>query len=71
MYKTITLAMVLSFCAANAFANAPTFEMVDADKDGAVSVEEAMAAGMSEEVFTKLDVDKSGTLSIEEFSAVK
>ena len=71
MYKTITLAMVLSFFAVSAFANAPTFEAVDADKDGSVSIDEAVAVGMSEEVFAKLDVDKSGTLSMEEYAATK
>ena len=71
MYKTITLAMVLSSFAVSAFANVPTFETVDTDKDAAISIEEAAAAGMSEEVFLKLDVDKNGTLSVEEYAAAK
>jgi len=71
MYKTITLTMVLSFFAVSAFANAPTFEAIDADKDAAISIDEAAAAGMSEEVFAKLDADKNGTLSMEEYTAAK
>ena len=71
MYKTITLAMVLSFFAATAFANAPAFEAVDADKDGAVSIDEAAAAGVDAEHFAKLDADQNGALSMEEYTATK
>ena len=71
MYKTITLAMVFSFFAAIAFANAPAFEAVDTDKDGAVSIDEAAATGIDAEHFAKLDADQSGTLSMEEYTATK
>ena len=71
MYKTITLVMALSFFAATAYANAPAFAAVDADKDGAISAKEATAVGMDAETFAKLDVDQNGTLSMEEYAALK
>ncbi len=71
MYKAIFLAIALSFCAATAFANAPVFADIDADKDGALSAEEAATVGIGSELFTKLDVDQNGTLSAEEYAALK
>jgi len=43
------------------------FKGIDTDGDGSLSLEEAKAAGISEELFKKIDVDKNGKLSVEEF----
>ncbi len=67
MYKTIVSALALSLFAATAFAAAPVFEETDADKDGAVSLSEAAASGISTELFDQLDVDKNGALSMDEY----
>jgi len=70
MYKTIVSALALSLFAATAFAAAPVFEEIDADKDGAVSLSEAAAAGIGTELFAQLDVDQNGALSTDEYKAL-
>lgn len=43
------------------------FAAADADGDGMLSLEEAKAQGMSEEMFRQIDADGNGQLTQEEF----
>ena len=70
MHKTVISALAFSFFAATAFAAAPAFEEVDANQDGAVSLEEAAAVGISKDMFAKLDADQNGVLSMDEYKAM-
>lgn len=45
------------------------FAAADADGDGMLSLEEAMAQGMTEEMFRQIDADGNGQLTQEEFAA--
>jgi Ca2+-binding EF-hand superfamily protein len=45
------------------------FTMGDADGDGMLSLEEAMAQGMSEDIFRMIDADGNGQLTEDEFKA--
>ncbi|MCX6972779.1 MAG: hypothetical protein NTZ94_00530 [Verrucomicrobia bacterium] len=82
MKKTTTLATIVAvtlmgsaLCLAQ---DAPDkkqkqFEKIDADKNGAVTLEEYKAAAKdpakAEKNFNKLDADKNGSVSLEEWSA--
>ncbi len=69
--KKLLLAAALLAAPATAFA-AADFAAVDADKSGAVSMEEAKAAlpDLTEEAFKAADKDGSGDLNAEEFAAI-
>lgn len=71
MRKTLLSLTVAAF-AAPSLLMAATFEEVDTDADGMVSMEEAMTAmpEASVEDLTALDSDGDGALSPEEFSAM-
>lgn len=47
------------------------FDDADLDGDGMLSLEEAMAKGMTEEMFKEIDGDGNGQLTLEEFVAWK
>ncbi len=72
MYKTTLsiLALALSLSAATAFAAIPTFERVDADKNGVISMDEAATAAISEKLFSRFDKDQNSQLSMEEYQAL-
>ena len=54
--------------ATSAMAMGSDFDTLDADGNGAISVEEASVDAKIAEQFTTLDVDGNGELSKEEFS---
>ena len=62
-----------ALCHAQDSAKAKQFEKLDADKNGAVTLEEMKAAAKdpakAEKSFPKLDADKNGSLSLEEWTA--
>ena len=70
--KRILLALaVAGFASLSALAAEMDFAVVDTNADGAVSLEEALAAGWewSEEQFGEADADGDGALNSEEFAA--
>lgn len=71
MRKTLLTLTVAAF-AAPALLSAQTFEEVDTDADGSISMEEAMAAmpDAAAEDLQALDADGDGALSAEEFEAM-
>ncbi len=70
MLKKVILTIMASLFAVSAFANAPAFGDLDADKDGALSQSEADIAGISKELFAKADADKNGSLSEDEYATL-
>ena len=70
MCKKVVLGFFLALVAVPAFASAPAFEMIDSDKDGAISESEATTAGISKELFAKFDLDKNSTLNVDEYKAL-
>ena len=70
MKKLITALAITAFTAGTALAQA-SFETVDADGSGSVTLEEAAAAGLpwTEDQFKSADTDQDGALSAEEFAA--
>lgn len=74
MKKVILAAAALAVSAPLAFAQeatpAPDFATVDADKSGAVSMEEAKAAitTLTDEAYKAADADGSGDLNADEFA---
>ena len=79
MKKTTTLATIVAVtlmgsavCHAQDSVKAKQFEKLDADKNGAVTLEEYKAKSKQPEKadarFAKLDADKNGTVSLEEWS---
>ena len=78
MKKTTTLATVVAVtlmgsALCQAQDKSKQFNNIDADKNGAVTLEEMKAAAKdpakAEKSFPKLDADKNGSLSLEEWSA--
>lgn len=68
MYKKLLTGLLLTLIAVPAFAAAPSaFEKIDANKDGAISRSEAIAAGMSEKDFAQADVNHDKQLSPDEY----
>jgi len=63
----------ISFISSVAFAgettSASTFEMIDKDGDGAISMQEAETQTGLSESWKTLDKDESGNLDVSEFSA--
>lgn len=70
--KKLLAAVLASAFAAPAFAQAVTFESVDADQSGTISLAElqAVVPNVNEETFRAIDTDGSGELSPEEFAAI-
>lgn len=67
MSKKILAALALAALSGTAFAI--TFEEVDANQDGMISVEEGSAAGWTEEQIQSADTNADGGLDTEEFKA--
>lgn len=58
----------LSFLASSVVAQEmPAFEVLDVDKNGQITAEEATAHEALTEAFAIIDVDKSGEISLEEY----
>ena len=68
MYKKIFSGLVLVFFAVPVFGSVPEFSAIDKDKDGLVSRDEALEAGISGMLFAKLDLDKDNKLTAEEYN---
>ncbi|MCL7489666.1 MAG: hypothetical protein M8357_15980 [Desulfobulbaceae bacterium] len=68
MNKQVLTGLLLIFIAFPAFASIPAFAEIDEDQDGAISMSEAVAAGISQRLFAELDLDKDEKLSPEEYS---
>ena len=72
MKRIVTaLAAGAFFVSPLAFADEAKFTAADADADGMLTSEEAMAGmeGTTEEAFTAADTDGDGSLSMEEYNA--
>ena len=73
-YQTIVAITLMgsAVCHAQDSVKAKQFEKLDADKNGAVALEEYKARTKKPELadarFAKLDADKNGTVSLEEWS---
>lgn len=67
MYKKVVSGLFLALIAVPAFAASPAFEEVDADQNGVVSRNEAMAAGISDEAFAQADANQDKQLSADEY----
>jgi len=68
MYKS-TLALTLLLASGAALAEDQLFTALDADSDGAVTVEEAQVDAIVEENFAVIDADKNGAISEQELLA--
>lgn len=68
MKNAIAFVLATGLVSGVAFAQA-SFEELDADADGYVSAEEALASPEVAERFAALDADADGQLSAEEFAA--
>jgi len=67
-----SLAVVFGLCMTSAaFAQAVTFESLDKNSDGQISIQEATVNDEVFVAFKKLDTNKDGALSKEEFAALK
>lgn len=69
MKKLLAAFAIATFATSSAFAQV-AFEAVDADGDGMVTAEEAVAAGIGEDIFTAADGDGDGMLNADEFAAI-
>lgn len=67
----ICSATALAFAAASHAQSAPTFESLDVNSDGKISVHEASANDALFVAFKNLDKDRDGNLTREEFAAYK
>jgi Ca2+-binding EF-hand superfamily protein len=65
----VTAVLILTFLAGTALAAGPSFQEMDADKDGKLSRQEIDAA--AEKVFQEADRDRDGYLSEQEFKAIQ
>ena len=65
----LTTLLILTFLAGTALAAGPSFQEMDADKDGKLSRQEIDAA--AEKVFQEADKDRDGYLSEQEFKAIQ
>ena len=71
MYKKYIIpGLFLTLIAVPAFASAPGFDLIDADRDGAISRTEATTAGITTELFTQFDLDENFKLSMDEYRAL-
>lgn len=72
MQKSQTLVVVLGsalFAGVISAQGAPSFDSLDANKDGQISIQEATGHDDLFVAFKKLDTNKDGMLSKEEFAA--
>lgn len=69
--KKVILALAISGFATSASFAQSSFESIDADKSGGVTLVEASAAGLNwtQEQFNAADRDADGALNIDEFTA--
>lgn len=77
-FLTLTLAGLLGAASASALAQpmpeaapttgAPSFQSIDSNNDGKISLEELKAQGGDEQLFIALDTDQDKSLSNDEFS---
>jgi len=70
MKKLLLALTVLGFASGSAFAQA-SFETIDTDQSGGVTLEEANKAGLpwTQEQFAAADIDQNGSLNVDEFTA--
>ena len=70
MKKLILALAITGFTTGSSFAQA-SFESIDADQSGGVTLAEAGAAGLTwtEEQFAAADIDADGSLNVDEFAA--
>jgi len=67
-----SVAVAFGLCMASAaFAQAVTFESLDKNSDGQISIQEATANDELFVAFKQLDTNKDGALSKEEFASFK
>ena len=71
MKNLIAIFAVLVLASGTAFAMGGKFGDVDANKDGAVSIEEATSAGLAEDKVKAADANGDGQLDVVEFSALE
>ena len=71
MKYVIAMFAALVLASGTAFAGGAKFGDVDANQDGAVSIEEATAAGMAEDKAKAADANGDGQLDVVEFSALE
>jgi hypothetical protein len=71
MKQLLAIFAVLVLASGTAFAGGAKFGDVDANKDGAVSIEEATSAGLSEDKAKAADANGDGQLDVVEFSALE
>ena len=69
MKKLLFAFLAVAFGTVSALAQMPTFTVADANGDGVVSLEEATAAGLTEDQFRTADANGDGGLDEEEFTA--
>ena len=70
MKKLILALAITGFTAGSSFAQA-SFESIDVDQSGGITLAEAGAAGLTwtEEQFAAADTDADGALNVDEFAA--
>jgi len=66
--STPLLAQTDNAALASVESRAPSFDTIDADRDGRITREEASAFSALEVVFDSVDANKDGALSTDEFS---
>ena len=71
MKQALALIAALVLFTAPVLAGGAKFSEVDANQDGAVSMEEAKAAGMTEEVIVAADANQDGQIDEAEFAALE
>lgn len=69
--KKLILALAITGFATSASLAQASFETIDADQSGTVTLAEATAAGMTwtQEQFNAADTDADGALNVDEFAA--
>ena len=68
MRKLLFSGLLLVSFSAPAFASIPPFADIDTDRSGAISMAEAISAGISQSLFAKLDRNMNNRLSPEEYA---
>ena len=70
MRKIILALSIIGIAASSALAQT-SFEIIDVDQSGGITLAEATAAGLpwTQEQFNSADTDSDGTLNVDEFAA--
>lgn len=71
MKHVLAILAALVLVSGTVFAGGEKFAEMDIDKDGVVSIEEATAAGLSEDDVNAADANQDGQLDVVEFSALE